>query len=614
MNEASKLHKMVGFIRGECCESIENISSQFSCPSFLAYVEDRRLHRDSPYKKSSFVAQYDEGMKTIERIKNIFSESREHFKLEFHFLQHLARNSNDIYNGFYYAVNELNPELIIASTEKHVSDWVNLCQKNNINVDENIKNINNAYLGKFDGLNDFEDIRYEFSGIIREVSSFVHKYFSTEEFEKNDMIVEFKEKLDRYNQINNPIYANTTALFSKVGMFEMMETILQEISNMQDKFLLSNHTPHLTLAHKAYKELNKSASDIVSFIEKKDKNINLEELDGFCFSFESPNNKKFSNYIMFQDDSTLTMNSDGIYTINKNRKDNTECVESIFRSFVNKKLRKNPTVAKFMVEILEKDFRDIVECNSAIENYLENKAIIKLDNLYRLRDSMGESIYFEKIDDYMADVVKTHKSYQYAHSIASNKYLDLYDDKSYSLIKQIEDLKVEPTILQDTIGKKMAAFKTSEDFNEALTKLLNTYNEFAPSIIEHKANIHNIKIVVNEDNIMVLKIDDFEKSKLMGSSSWCISRTEHYFDSYTRDNASQYFIYDFNQDSNSIDSMIGLTIKEDGSYHAAHKKNDLQCEATEIDNIRLKIVKNNPESHLLFEQTPIKKLNNKATL
>lgn len=67
---------------------------------------------------------------------------------------------------------------------------------------------------------------------------------------------------------------------------------------------------------------------------------------------------------------------------------------------------------------------------------------------------------------------------------------------------------------------------------------------------------------------------DFEAAKNLGSQSWCLSRSENYFDSYTGDDSVQYFYFDFSKISKDNKSMIGFTINKYGELTNSHIKND----------------------------------------
>jgi hypothetical protein len=164
------------------------------------------------------------------------------------------------------------------------------------------------------------------------------------------------------------------------------------------------------------------------------------------------------------------------------------------------------------------------------------------------------------------------------------------------------------------IGKKLAAYKSPDEFNNALNMLLNTINQFNDEAINIKAFNTNANIIIKNDEYTIIEISDFNQSKNLGSSSWCISRDEHYFNSYTKNLNHQYFIFDFNKQSTDNECMIGLTLKEDGSYYTAHAKNDTHIkESSKIKNIQMNIIsqqiKDYPNlNELLKDQLSAKKI------
>lgn len=89
-----------------------------------------------------------------------------------------------------------------------------------------------------------------------------------------------------------------------------------------------------------------------------------------------------------------------------------------------------------------------------------------------------------------------------------------------------------------------------------------------------KSENANTDVVLDGRDLLILKINDYKASSILGSASWCISRNENYFKNYTENDNSQYFIYDFSKDSSDNDSMIGITLDKKGEKTAMHYKND----------------------------------------
>lgn len=279
----------------------------------------------------------------------------------------------------------------------------------------------------------------------------------------------------------------------------------------------------------------------------------------------------------------------------------SECLQQIIEDDIKYKFRKNPVLSNKFINVYKEYNRNPISLYTVMNTYLNNDQILKSQKLdmmeilnYLTNNNTFEDLNFsekcEKVDDEMNKVIKDHKIKKYAHSIVSNKYMHLYDQKSYKIIGAIYELDIESSVLQDNIGKKIAAFHTPDEFNSALQSLLNTFSDFTPERIKDKALKCKSHVVYEDDNKIILDIEDFKQSKIMGSSSWCISRDEHYFKSYVGDQNHQYFIYDFSKDSSDNKSMIGITLTPEIVCEAAHLKNDDSLDEDDkltLDNINI---------------------------
>lgn len=275
-------------------------------------------------------------------------------------------------------------------------------------------------------------------------------------------------------------------------------------------------------------------------------------------------------------------------------------------------LRKKPGYIPVFKEKLIEEQYDMRKVASVINSFIENEQILKNILKDKFEHFIKNHLYrrsLEAFDDNMMSLVNDYKSKQYAHSIASVKYRELYDNRSYEVIKELYDQKVPKDMLQNYIGKKIAAFKTPSDFNNALTMFLSSINGFNYDAVMIKKERLNAHLVSFEDNQLILKIDNYVQSKALGSASWCIVRNESYFNDYVTDmNSNQYFVYDFNKDSTHPESMIGITILKDGEFYAAHDKTDDSINRKDIPDLLFKIVEKNLESYnITTEQLPLYK-------
>lgn len=293
------------------------------------------------------------------------------------------------------------------------------------------------------------------------------------------------------------------------------------------------------------------------------------------------NGKKVKTLRIYSDNSIMLIDNNEKMSAPIFHNEIKEAIHESFRLELTEVLHNRPKILKIFHSFINENMSDIEAAILSANNYLKYENILKQTkfDFFAVKKEHDDCTFtfsslFEDIDDAINASVKEHNLHQYAHSISSNKYKNLYNKESYLIIKELYDLKIESSVLQNNIGKKMAAFKSPEEFNSALNKLLNSFNDFTMEIIKDKALTHSAEVISDKDNILILHIESFTQSENLGSPSWCISRHDHYFNSYTEDNAKQYFIYDFNKNSRDEDSMIGITIDNDKKVSAAHLKDD----------------------------------------
>lgn len=143
-----------------------------------------------------------------------------------------------------------------------------------------------------------------------------------------------------------------------------------------------------------------------------------------------------------------------------------------------------------------------------------------------------------------------------------------------SSFKQLKEMNVTETELQNIIGKKIAAIKTPEELDAYLLKVVGQFTGFSHEAVSSKLERAGIKPVYDEGQVLVFPVKEYKDSKELGSPSWCIVRQESYFDTYTDYDKKQYFMYDFNKNEKDNDSLIGFTLTYDGDFHTQHLRND----------------------------------------
>jgi len=341
----------------------------------------------------------------------------------------------------------------------------------------------------------------------------------------------------------------------------------------------------------SYKKIRLS---IVETLQQDNYQFSYSDSDSFVRSINNSNNVKtilleqtesrvideikfnqeyygINNLYLFKDSSIAFKNKRNEWKSVESMEERHFLIESLLCREMAYKLKKNPTIAKLFMKKLKENPLDCQKAFTTADTYIANEAILKSKD-YNLLEEIRDHM-FEDLDDSMNSFIRKHNIEHYGFSIASKKYKELYNEKSFQIIGMLYDLKVPSTELQESLGRKLASFKNTNDFNKALRSLYMIHSSFNNESVAAKARINNAEIIKNKDNILIIKIDNFLQSAAIGSSAWCISRNEVYFKSYTKE-AQQYFVYDFNKDPTDNDSIVGVTLRSDGSHSAAHFKND----------------------------------------
>lgn len=520
------------------------------------------------------------------------------------------RKNSDILKNVLRNHLSYNLRSVSDYTNDGTSKWENFASQHDIDIADEIKNINRLEEQYID------DVEKEVAPLIK-------------------LIVNFVSQVDILNRLHDRLAQNPDSQEIHIHMQGAVKS-LHEIL-LDNKKVIDYYQSKDIGSLIAIEDLDKFRRDIYSCFETiyekgcANKKTNYSMADQYINTLSTAtgiskflvdktlsddlvlnvdlNVGQYRNIKMFNDDSMIVTDADSKVKRVFSNIEATFILNDIIGNDIKQSLRKTPVIMKKFMDMYIENNRRPVSVYLVMNTYLNNEQVLKsnkfniIDALQKMKEDINSKQYLEErkfddhceaLDDEMNAIVKNHKVKQYAHSIASNKYMHLYDEKSYKIIEAIYDLKIESSVLQDNIGKKIAAYHTPEEFNSGLKGLLNTFSDFTPEKIREKAAACKAEIIVEDDNKIIIKIEDFKQSKIMGSSSWCIARDEHYFKSYVGDYNHQYFIYDFNKDSSDNESMIGITLSPEIECEAAHMKNDDDISNDKkltLDNIAI-IVKN----------------------
>jgi len=551
-------------------DHFEVIKSQFGYKSNRNF-DDYFSNLDSLYNKHTAQSYiFDQYIKEFKSIKNDLNFDHDDAVRE------MIYNCNRMQDLF-KVLNRLSSGSIVEDLKVNYNGWVSVAADYDVDITPQLKKIDKVLKAiKEDNL--FDEIVGKVEKIQFNLISFESSFRLVEDVPYTLDLPEYTEScfnlrrsvslMEKYFEKDNDL----NALIRESNIFKHLEDykkIRKEIINT-----IIENEPSFTYsqAHRFSKKM-KEASDVeLMLLSRNDTDLDSVNYVKRSIKFET-NGSNVSQLKIFEDHSIAVGKSTGGWVDVSSKRVKNALLEDLICKELAFKLRKSPTVSKMFVKKLKEDFDECERAFIAANTYVDNEAILK-SKKYNLLEEIND-LFFEDLDDSMNEFIRERKIVQYGLSIASNKYRHLYNEGSFENIILLYDLKIPASELQESLGKKMASFKTSDDFNKALRQLYSIHSGFNNEVIAQKAIDVNAEIIQNDSDRVILKIENFEQSSKLGSASWCIVRDDVHFNSYKED-SHQYFIYDFTKDATDIRSLIGVTLSQDGMHSASHFKNDSQ--------------------------------------
>lgn len=170
----------------------------------------------------------------------------------------------------------------------------------------------------------------------------------------------------------------------------------------------------------------------------------------------------------------------------------------------------------------------------------------------------------EDINDLATKIIEKNKTKLYAKRFLGS-YMKLMDEESHKAFEVIREKDMSPSLIREELSK-IALFKTTENLNVALKKIINLNSLSVTKITSNiNDNILNVDFIEKNENSLILIPNDKEASNALGSNKWCISNSDYYFNNYLKKGGNQryhVFIYDFEREERDPLSKIGITIDE----------------------------------------------------
>lgn len=216
--------------------------------------------------------------------------------------------------------------------------------------------------------------------------------------------------------------------------------------------------------------------------------------------------------------------------------------------------------------------------------YLANKlqlntitAYNKIHLIYQLIDEMieirKEKIVNDTINKFNTTQKKIIKSKQLSlHNVKTLiNFSKLSEKKQRNFIRKVSTINSFDDIMDNMVFVSKVRFEWKK---ESLFKYINDNSSI------------NADIVFDNDNIVLVRVNDYETARLLGkSTNWCISKDKRYWNDYVEFDmyAKQYIIFDFSLDEDNDFSTIGFTLTDNGDIIHAHSytNNNLLMEEDE---------------------------------
>lgn len=234
-------------------------------------------------------------------------------------------------------------------------------------------------------------------------------------------------------------------------------------------------------------------------------------------------------------------------------------------------LKKNPNLIGTFLEFRFKEgfpIENIIDRIQWVLKYPQNvkklpKNLVNYNSFEELEDDITHLNNDIKINDFYKSLYKQTRENIFRLSEEDKKELDLIVSQFMSLS---EEKRKEFTPLKYF---KMNNVSTSE-FTKALKEFVESgslsFNK--ESILEQLESCENYDILVNKDNILLIRSNNINTVRKMGSNKWCIvyDTSNYYADRYFGIDTfnTQFILFNFNLPEYMSNSQFGITLNKDG--------------------------------------------------
>lgn len=158
------------------------------------------------------------------------------------------------------------------------------------------------------------------------------------------------------------------------------------------------------------------------------------------------------------------------------------------------------------------------------------------------------------------------KNEKFINSLFSSKDNFKKSERIINTLSKMLQSNKDGQIFVSNLFKKMVIFKSEQELYDNILLLKKRMEDDWSDVgvrlkIQKYIDNGGAEIVFSEDDTsMIVKVNNFETMKEIGTNQWCIAREKHYYEQYNTLDANQYILYDFTKPKSHNESLIGATI------------------------------------------------------
>lgn len=234
---------------------------------------------------------------------------------------------------------------------------------------------------------------------------------------------------------------------------------------------------------------------------------------------------------------------------------------------ISELMKNNPFYQKFFIKMSLTNNFPFEDYKRVFERLINYSDIFKAEQL-----NIFSFDNLEKLEDTLVHFIEKHQKISFAKSFLSSKYYHLLSEEAYDIFYELKNKNIPREIIQSQFINKIAAIKTKESFLSGIQQFFSSILDTNIEKVIEKSRQYNTRIIIEDhiNKILAIEVLDYEASKYLGSSSWCISYSSNSFQHYAEHksnciypllNLSNHivFFYDLNLPSSHSKSLIGVT-------------------------------------------------------